>query len=235
MRYSRNIDHFFVSQPEDVGPWRTATGTPTGLLSIGTDVFGLGSSQGDRRVDILRVGRQPPEWDDDEDNARACAAVGLRYQGRPPLAENASVNQSLLMQAYANSRYAISFSNRMDRQSYTHRTREYVTFRWLDALAAGAVVAGVAPRCDMAAQYFWPGALLELGGIERASGLASIAEARRSWTPDVCMRNHREALLRLDWRWRFKVIADHFGLSTPKLDRELDEIRRRTAVQIALT
>jgi hypothetical protein len=138
------------------------------------------------------------------------------------------------MQAYANSRYAISFSNRMDRQSYTHRTREYVTFRWLDALAAGAVVAGVAPRCDMAAEFFWPGALLELDGIDRASGLATIAGACRSWTPDIPARNYREALLRLDWRWRFKAIADHFGLSAPKLDRQLDEIRRRTAAPVGV-
>lgn len=229
VRYSRNIDQLFVTNPEDLQPCRVATGVPTAVMPQGTDVLRLGSANAARGTDILRIGRQPPEWDDDESSARAAAAMGLRYRGRPPTVSDPLGNQVAVMRAYSDTRFAISFSNRVDRQAYTHRTREYVTFRWLDALAGGAVVAGVAPRCDFASEHFWPGALLELPGIERAPGLAAIAEARKAWTADIAARNHREALLRLDWRWRFKAIADHFGLSAPKLDRELEEIKRRSA------
>lgn len=229
VRYSRNFDHFFVTQPEDVGPWQKATGKPTGLLAMGADVLRLGSSSGARSVDVQRVGRQPPEWEDDDSNRTAAHREGLRYAGRPPVVEDGVANQRALAKAYANARYTLSFSNGVDRHSYTHHTREYVTFRWLDALSAGAVVAGVAPRCDMASRYFWPGALLELPGIGRTAGLAAIAEARKDWTPDVAARNYREALLRLDWRWQFKEVARHFGLSAPRLDQELEEIERRTS------
>ena len=162
-KYSRNFDHFFVTNPEDVPPWRKRTGTPTSVLPWGTDALGLGSPRADRETDLIRVGRQPKDWDDDDLNARSTAQFGIRYRGRPPLLKDPRENQAALMRAFADARYALCFSNTVDRLGYTHQGREYVTARWMDALASGAVVSGITPRCEVVRELFWQGALLGTG------------------------------------------------------------------------
>ena len=67
----------------------------------------------------------------------------------------------------------------------------------------------------------------ELGSADRAAGLRVIRDALRSWTPAIPSHNHHQALARLDWRWRLKDIATHFGLSSEKLDRDLADIQTR--------
>jgi hypothetical protein len=225
--YSRSFDHFFVTNPEDLTPWRRKTPTPVSVLPWGTDALDLGCGSGDRETDLLRVGRQPSQWEDDAANAAAAAQCGIRYVGRPPLIEDAKANQEGLMRAFGKSRYTLCFSNTIDRLGYTHKRREYVTARWMDALASGAVVAGIAPRCEVVRQLFWPEALLELGTTDRRAGLKTVHSMLQEWTPTIPWRNHHYALARLDWRWRFKTIAQHFGLAAPKLHAELGEISRK--------
>ena len=83
---------------------------------------------------------------------------------------------------------------------------------------AAAIVAGVAPRGPSADGLLWPGATLELGGVRRREGLQVVASALRQWTPDMAATNYRMALSRLDWRWRFKALADVFGIHSASLD-----------------
>jgi hypothetical protein len=45
---------------------------------------------------------------------------------------------------------------------------------------------------------------------------------RKSNGVKACRHNHATALKMLDWRRRFKVIADPFGLSPPRWAHELD-------------
>jgi hypothetical protein len=121
----------------------------------------------------------------------------------------------------ARARFILAFSNAVDRQPYTHPTREYVTGRWMDALAAGAVVCGIPPECDVARQSFWPGALLRLGSTDRDAGLHAIRDAVQVWTPEIAVRNYHKALQHLDWRWRLRDLAPFFALDAPLLHREL--------------
>lgn len=224
-RHARLFDHFFVTTEEDIPHWVRATGTPTSHLPWGTDALRLGSARPDRGLDLLRVGRQPPEWDDDRVTERACRDMGIRFSGRPPLSPSPDPIPAL-MAKYAESRYVLAFSNAVNATSYTHPTREYLTGRWVDALACGTVVAGVAPASPDARRLLWPEATLELGGVSRHEGLEVIARAVREWSPERAMLNRRNALQRLDWRWRFQVIASALGESPPRLRAELDEIRR---------
>ena len=127
----------------------------------------------------------------------------------------------------ANARFTLSFTNAASPAEYTHPTREYLTGRWTDALAQGATVAGIAPRCAATDRLLWPEAVLELGTTDLAEGLALIGEAVRAWTPERAAYNHRQALARLDWRWRFAEMVAALGLAAPLLDEELGQLESR--------
>ena len=79
-------------------------------------------------------------------------------------------NQASLMERLSRAKFTLSFSNAVSPASYTHPTREYLTGRWTDALASGAVVAGIAPACAATAELLWPAATLELATVDRADG-----------------------------------------------------------------
>jgi len=226
-RIARPFDHVFVTELEDLDAWQRALGVPVSWLPWGSDALRLGSSAAERPVDLQRVGRQPETWESDAETARACRASGLVFGGRPTLHDDGTDNERELMAAFGRAKFTLSFSNRVSPGVQTHPTREYITARWVDALAAGAVVAGVPPRCPSAQELLWPEALLDLGTVERALGLERLAGAVRVWTPQRAGLNARRALERLDWRWRFGTIAEALGEKPARLLGELDLIRRQ--------
>jgi hypothetical protein len=229
-RIRNPFDHVFVTTLEDVDQWRAIGGVATTWLPWGTDALRLGHSGSLRDWDLMRVGRQPPEWEDDIEAALAAESVGVRYRGRPDSSGlNSLQNQKLMMNAYGASKYNLAFSNAVNCDPNNHPTREYLTGRWVDALGCGSTVAGVAPRSESAKELLWPGATLELGGVRRGEGLQVVASALRQWTPEKAATNYRMALSRLDWRWRFKVIADVCGIRSAPLTRELQLLEERIA------
>ncbi len=228
IRLSSPFDHFFVTSMEDVDLWGRKTGVPTTWLPWGTDAFRLGGGSTQRDWDITRVGRQPPEWDNDAAASEAAKLLGIKYGGRPSRAAlTSSQNLEFLMNIYGNSKYILAFSNSVNPEKYTHPTRQYLTGRWVDALGCGAVVAGIAPRGPGIDDLLWPGATLDLGSIRRSEGLEVLASALRKWTPDTAVNNFAMALKILDWRWRFKVLADVCGISSVPLAAELKLLQNR--------
>jgi len=224
-RHGRTVDRYFITGEEDATTWQRAVGRPVEWLPWGTDALRLGSPGAERPIDLLRIGRQPPEWDDDEVTSAACRAAGLRFHGRPAFRDDADESQRWLLQHYGQARYSLAFSNLANPASYTHPTRDYLTARWTDALAAGATVAGIAPAAPSVQGLLWPGATLELGGVGRAGGLGLIAEAVRAWRPEQASRNARLALARLDWRWRLEVLARALEVAPAALSADLAELR----------
>jgi len=234
-RWSRPFDHIFVTGLEDVHYWNRVTQTPITWLPWGSDVLRLGCSTPEREWDVLRVGRQPPEWEDDIATSAAAQLRGLRYRGRPSYAGKSPVqNYEFLMPIYGTSKHVWAFSNRVNPERYTHPTREYVTARWVDALACGATVAGIPPRGPGVDQLLWPGALLDLGTIRRDAGLDALALASNAWRPESAVKNNIMALRKLDWRWRLKSIADVFGISPQPLTGELTLLKQRIAAASSL-
>jgi hypothetical protein len=121
----------------------------------------------------------------------------------------------------------VSFSNLAAPAPYTHPSKAYFTGRWTDAIASGAVVAGIPPLEDAGvAGLLWEGALLEFDRIDLEENLARLAEAVARWTPDVARRNRRNALARLDWRWGLKRLADRLEMRFPALESDLERLRR---------
>ncbi len=218
------FDHVFVTEKEDMAAWASMIPAPVRWLPWGSDVLRLGSENPQRRFDLLRFGRQPPEWEDDRSSAIECELRGLLFQGRPPTFDDATDNERSLMRILSNTRYVLAFSNRVSASDYTHPKREYITGRWTDALGAGATVAGVPPRSESVQSLLWDEATLDLGTVSRAEGLEVIARASREWTPMRARVNYLKSLERLDWRWRFKEIVRVLDVQAPLLDAELSRI-----------
>lgn len=220
-RWTRVFDHVCVTEQEDIDTWRKMVHCPVEWLPWGSDVLRLGSDNPSRHFDLLRFGRQPVTWDDDVTTASQCDARGIVFRGRPPELEDASESELSLMGFVRNTRFTLAFSNRVSPNPQTHPTREYITGRWTDALAAGATVAGIPPCSGSVTSLLWPEALLDLGTVDQPDGLEVLASALRKWTPAQARLNYLKSLERLDWRWRFKRIADLLGVHSPQLDKEL--------------
>lgn len=226
------FDNIYVTDPDDVAPWQMAASGKVACLPWGTDALSASKEIRYKTLDLLRVGRQPAEWEDDYDSVTAAESVGLRYSGRPTFGKDDSESQRILNQSLASAKYVLAFSNRVNPTSYTHPSKEYITARWMDSLAHGAVVAGVAPESAAALELLWPGACLDLGTVERSQGLAVVAEAAKQWTPAVAEINRAEALIRLDWRHRLKVIANDMNLDAPALQASLSEVAAASSAQV---
>jgi hypothetical protein len=226
-RLSRPFDHIFITSEEDVAAWTEAMQTPTTCLAWGSNVLGLGSIYLNREWDLARIGRQPPEWDDDENTKRLCTDLKLTFHGRVQSYDTAEKNQQALMRLYQQSKYLLAFSNSAHPNHYTHPTRQYITGRWTDALACGAIVAGIAPNEPSIKRLLWDGATLDLKSIKINEGLPIIAEAAKLWKPEQAIKNHLLALERLDWRWRFVEIAAVLKESPKRLSEEIKLLKHK--------
>lgn len=225
--YRGHFDRIFVTRANDAPVFEATTGIETRVLPWGTDALGLGSADADRPIDVLRVGRQPPVLDDDAETARAMAAQGLAFEGRPP-ETGPGRHLPHLFDHYRRAKFVLASTNLLSSEAYVHKTEEYVTGRWTDALAAGCVVAGVPPTSDMTFRtLFWPEATLEIPLTSLDDAASAIASATAQWSPAIARLNHRRALERLDWRWRLAEIADYFELPAPKLRESLDALDAR--------
>lgn len=224
-----SFDFIGVTRPNDVEVYEQRAGIPVLLLPWGSDVLALGSGQAERPVDLLRVGRQPDEWENDRHSAQLCARHGITFAGRPSALSTPFESHVHLMAQMARSRFVMAHCNLAAPAPYTHPTQAYITARWTDALAAGCVVAGMPPYQDQSIQALWPEALLEFDKINAEINTAQVAEACREWTADIAAHNHREALIRLDWRWRLQTIAHHLALRSPALEAAIAKISIRVA------
>jgi hypothetical protein len=233
-RFMRHFDLVIYMQKGEAAFYETLAPGRTLYLPWGADVLDLGSAARERPIDVLRVGRQPEAWDDDARSWAVCDAAGFRFSGRPPFVEASSDDPSAghreLCGYYASAKFVIAHSNLAAPSSYTHPEKEYLTGRWTDALAAGSTVAGVQPYGDRSSEdLLWPGATLDFTEIDLKRNVEVLAEAVRAWKPDVASANHREALKRLDWRWRLKSFAEAIGVRAPKLDQEI--LRLKQAIE----
>jgi len=232
-RLARVFDHVFVTEQEDLDTWCKMVPAPVEWLPWGSDVLRLGSANPLRRFDLLRMGRQPLQWEDDVSSALVCQSRNLRFQGRPPYFSDATDNQRSLMEILSDAKYTLAFSNLVSPSVQTHPNREYLTGRWTDSLAAGATVAGVPPRSESVRSLLWPEALLDLGTVNRTEGLEVLANTVREWTPDRARLNYIRSLERLDWRWRFKRLADALGVRSCPLDTELKRLNQLISSDLA--
>lgn len=219
----RHFDDLFITDRDLVDEWAERTSTPTHWAPWGTDTLAFPNSPHDRPVDLLRLGRQPPAWDDDAALLLEAASHGLRAAGRPPMGRTGAENQRIVRDALASTKFVLAFSNLLSPAPYTHPTRDYITGRWLDALAAGAAVVGAAPH--NASDVLWDGATIEIDPEDRDAGLHTVAELTQHWLPESALLRQTMAQVHLDWRHRLASIANELNIHpTPDLEIERSQL-----------
>ena len=222
-------DRLLVTEQEVVGEWARRSGLPVEWLPLGADVLAAvdrtRAVQG-RTVDLQRVGRQAPAWEGDDVISTLCRQRGLSYGARPPFGDTPDRSYANVLDAYGRAKAVLAFTNLASPAAYTHPTREYVTSRWLDALAHGALVAGRRPREQGSDRLLWDGATLEVPEDDPASGLDLLATTLADWTPEAARDLQREALKRLDWRLRLRSVAEILGVHACPLDAETARLRQ---------
>ena len=219
------IDHLWVTDAELVDGYQRSTGTSCEWLPWGTDALGaVRTTHPAKEVDVLRLGRQPATWDDDETNRATLSSHGLSYQGRLPLADDGPQNQSAVQRQLARAKVVLASGSLASPSDYSHPTRDYISARFTDAVAAGTRIAGVRPRCA-AAELIPDEAWVDLEATDRESDARVLAAAVTEHSEQRADRLRAAALESLDWRHRFAVIAERLELESGTLDHELTELR----------
>ncbi|MCV7455664.1 hypothetical protein M3D02_002875 [Micrococcus luteus] len=222
MRGRPHIDHLFITDPGLEGEWHAQTNLPVDVLAWGADTSKFALSWEPRPTDLLRLGRQPDAWDDDEVTRTGAARHGLRFEGRPSMSHDPLVNQQNVREALLRSKMVLAFSNLVSPASYTHPTREYLTGRWMDALGAGCLVAGAAPAA--ARETLWNGSTLEISPVRRSEAWPVLVQAADSWNALDAVTRQLQARDRLDWRLRLLDACVMMGWPPPTLlTEQLDQ------------
>ena len=117
-------DRIFVADADDVQPW-TAAGVKTpGVLPWGADVWSSFSERlatlPSKTTDLLRVGRQPAAYEDDEATARLAKELGLSFEGRPPFGANDRESAQHLQDSLNRAKFLLAFSTSVSPAPYTH-------------------------------------------------------------------------------------------------------------------
>lgn len=228
-RARSSFDLLCISEAENIDTWRSVTSTEVLHLPMGADVLGNGvDTVSDRPHDLLRVGRMPPAWDDDDRTDAACREVGLTFHGRPPMHRTSDEGMRGLWSLEGQAKLVLAFSNLASPASYTHPTLEYFTPRWADAISCGATTVGRLPRTATTA-LLSDHVFHDVPADDLDRGVHMLAKILQDWTPEVAAANRREALRAIDWRHRFQTLADHFDLEWPLLTEALVHVDAEAA------
>jgi len=221
---SKVFDHLFITSGNDIAFYQDKTKINTTFLGYGSDVLKLGGLNIDKKIDVLRVGRQPNRFDNDEVNENKFNLLNLHYQGRPSFDISYT---DLLKKYYLQSKYVLAHSNLADESTYTHSDKEHITPRWTDALGCGCTIIGEQPKSDYAyKEYIWPEAVIDIDSSDRCVDGSDLIANITKWSPNNAKFNYIMALKHLDWRWRFKELTEYFGINCKKLDDELRDIEK---------
>ncbi|MGA4670206.1 hypothetical protein ACPCG0_10505 [Propionibacteriaceae bacterium Y1923] len=222
-RERRTIDRVWVTDAELVERYATAMRVPVGWAPWGSDALGWPGSSA-RDVDVLRLGRQPAAWNDNEANRALFAERGLSYQGSFPGSQTDGLaNQREVIRQLSRAKVVLASSNLASPADYTHRTRDYITARFTDAVTCGVRIAGQFPQVR-AASLIPEAARVEVDVSTREAGIEAIAAAVGGWTESASLSLHAHALAALDWRHRVREISEELGVETPTLTQELSQL-----------
>lgn len=80
-------------------------------------------------------------------------------------------------------------------------------------------MAGRRPREEGSDELLWEGATVDLPVDDLEAGMVQLALRLADWSPREALALQVEALRRLDWRLRLRVLATELGLECPALAR----------------
>ncbi|GGH62927.1 glycosyltransferase family 1 protein [Rothia aerolata] len=218
----------FLTDSGDLKDWEAAGVKNLGVLPWGTDVWSSFHQRIQasltKTTDLLRVGRQPDVWNDDDLTASTARKFGLTFEGRPQFGSTPHDSARFLADALSRTKFTLAFSVRSSPTSYTHPQKDYITARWLDALAWGSTVVGQKPSSAATRELLWEGATIEISPNNREIGMQTIADVAKEYAPEQAREHVLMALQRLDWRHRFGVLLRQMNIISPSLNEDLRDI-----------
>ncbi|GAB2904232.1 hypothetical protein GCM10027027_20010 [Neomicrococcus lactis] len=228
LRGTRRIDWIWVTDSNDVPDWKSHFGNRVGVLPWGTDALRINTeySVASKHIDLLRVGRQPLEYDDDVLTLSDASQLGINFAGRPAFGSDESESQRNLYRALATTKSVLAFSNLVDGSKYTHPTKEYVTGRWLDALASGAAIGGAFPNTETSRSLVPEVGRFDVNALDRSRGLGEVRSWLQSWSEDKASVLRKHAVDHLDWRYRLASIDAHLDLGSRQLKEEIQQLKQ---------
>ncbi|WP_222842973.1 hypothetical protein, partial [Bowdeniella nasicola] len=217
----------YVTDAADQKPWSERAVSPVGVLPWGSDVLNARVSWEQKTVDLLRMGRQPDSWDDDDQTYALLKRheSSLSFAPRPPFGRDDHETYQFALDAYGSAKVVLAFSNAVHSVSYTHPEREYVTGRWTDAIAAGCMVAGVVPDTESAKIVVPECARICVPPDDPSAGLDQIIGALGEYTKERYLQIRRYAAEYVDWHHRLHAMCTDLSISRPEsLQRKLTDL-----------
>lgn len=235
----KRFDHVFVGFKGSVDAISNVIGRPCHFLPYAVDAirFSPYPNPPARVIDVYSLGRRLEGLHRTLLKFTAERNMFYVYEtlqtGAENLVSNHRQHRELLANQIKRSRYFLVAPGKANLPEVTRGQIE-VPARFFEAAAAGTVMIGQAPDCELFHQLFgWRDAVIAIdpNGFDVADVLAELAEQPERLC-EISRRNAAEALLRHDWSYRWKQILAVAGLKpTPQL--ELREQRLKELADVA--
>jgi hypothetical protein len=235
----KRFDHVFVGFKGSVDAISKVIGRPCHFLPYAVDAirFSPYPNPPARVIDVYSLGRRLEGLHRTLLKFTAERNMFYVYEtlqtGAENLVSNPRQHRELLANQIKRSRYFLVASGKANLPEVTRGQIE-VPARFFEGAAAGTVMIGQAPDCELFHQLFdWRDAVIAIdpNGFDVAEVLAELAEQPERLC-EISRRNAAEALLRHDWSYRWKQILAIAGLKpTPQL--ELREQRLQELADVA--
>src|SRR5436190_3767071 len=235
----KRFDHVFVGFKGSVDAISKVIGRPCHFLPYAVDAirFSPYPNPPARVIDIYSLGRRLEGLHKTLLKFTAEQNMFYVYETLQAGAENLVANhrqhRELLANQIKRSRYFLVAPGKANRPEETRGQIE-VPARFFEGAAAGTVMIGQAPDCDVFRQLFnWRDAVIEIDpdSSEVADVLDELA-GQPERLREISRRNAAEALLRHDWSYRWKQILAIAGLK-PMPQLELREKRLKELADVA--
>ena len=217
---TKEYDHIFSTTEEGAVEARTRFGIPSSVLRQGIDCLSWACVSGDRSIDLIGFGRQPPSYHKQFQQAFHNPQSALIYLHSPigaAAGDDVWIERPMMLKLLQRSKMSLAFHLSVEPQNARPRAASFVTSRWFESLASGCVVVGRRPPGQMSEELFsWKNALIELSDDpgESAAMIAVLASDAK-FLEATRVQNVIEMCYLHDWRYRIRDIYQHFGLQQP--------------------
>lgn len=238
----KRLDHLFVGMRENVDLLAGALGVPVTYVPMAADMKAVAArpfqARGDRPIAVAGYGRQHPKFA--SELGRRLNRPGsdeLFYHTnwvRSGAATDRLRYREMFWQILRQSRVALAFDH-LFADPGQRGELSYVGPRWFESLAAGCVVAGIAPHSEEAGRLLdWTDATIDLpedpeAGAEALIALLADEERLRAASAETL----RQMRLRHDWRHRLRDMLETLGMDAapvaPAIEALAEEARAGAA------
>jgi hypothetical protein len=217
----RDLDCFFVPDVRVAEQYRAQHGVVARAIPMAADVLRFGSNRTGRPLDIVAYGRQAQAYlQPIEEAFNDPRSDRFLYLDTLNGARTRSFrdNRRLIWKLLHKSRCALAFDVLATPDERPgDRYRSIIPLRYYEAAAAGTAIVGVHPVVpEMQAEFAWPEATIDLPhSPKEAVGFLEALLDDGPRLDAIHRRNHLEAWMRHDWRYRIRDMLAMLGLELP--------------------